>query len=45
MDIVDRIFSAIALDTMSRFVNIDIMVNRDSEERQTRPDNMLHPQG
>lgn len=43
MDIVDRIFSATALDTMSRFVNIDIMVNRDNEEQQTRPHNMLHP--
>lgn len=43
MDIVEGIFSTIALDTMSRFVNIDIMVNRDNEEQQTRTHDMLHP--
>lgn len=43
MDIVEGIFSATALDNMSRFVNIDIMVNRYNEEQQTRTYDMLHP--
>ena len=42
MDIVGEIFSAISFDAMSRILNIDIMVNRDSEEWQTRTHDMLH---
>lgn len=42
MDIVEGIFPATALDTISRFVNTDKMANKDDEEQQTRIHDMLH---
>lgn len=41
MNIVERIFSATALDSKPRFVNINIMINKDNEERPTRTHDML----